>query len=283
MAEGEAQGGAHPWEKSYPENIDWNAPLPKAPLQRLLDDAVARFADRPAIDFMDRITTYRELGDLANRAAEGFQKLGVRKGTKVGILLPNCTNFVAVYYGVLKAGGTVVNVNPLYAIEEDQEPDRGFGDRHPGHPRPLHPLRQGPHRPRPDAAHPSGDLPHGGHAARPQTAALPPGEAQRDRQDTARFPSCVLPQADRQRRQAHAGRDRGRRRYRGASVHRRHHRNLEGRDADPRQPLGERGAGGDDDARCRGRQRGHDRRAAALPRLRHGRGDEFSASSSAPR
>ena len=118
MAEGEAQGGAHPWEKSYPENIDWNAPLPKAPLQRLLDDAVARFADRPAIDFMDRITTYRQLGDLANRAAEGFQKLGVRKGTKVGILLPNCTNFVAVYYGVLKAGGTVVNVNPLYAIEE---------------------------------------------------------------------------------------------------------------------------------------------------------------------
>ena len=118
MAESEAQVGAHPWEKSYPDNVDWNAPLPKAPLQRLLDDAVARFGDRPAIDFMDRVTTYRELGDMANRAAEGFQKLGVRKGTKVGILLPNCTNFVAVYYGVLKAGGTVVNVNPLYAIEE---------------------------------------------------------------------------------------------------------------------------------------------------------------------
>ena len=118
MAEGEARGGAHPWEKSYPDNVDWNAPLPKSPLQRLLDDAVARFADRPAIDFMDRITTYRELGDLANRAAEGFQKLGVSKGTKVGILLPNCPAFVAVYYGVLKAGGTVVNVNPLYAIEE---------------------------------------------------------------------------------------------------------------------------------------------------------------------
>ena len=118
MAEGEAQAGAHPWEKSYPENIDWNAPLPKAPLQRLLDDAVAKFGDRPAIDFMDRVTTYRELGQLANQAAEGFQKLGVGKGTKVGILLPNCTNFVAVYYGVLKAGGTVVNVNPLYAIEE---------------------------------------------------------------------------------------------------------------------------------------------------------------------
>ena len=118
MAASEARVGAHPWEKSYPDNIDWNAPLPTGPLQRLLDDAVARFGDRPAIDFMDAITTYRELGEQANRAAEGFQKLGVGKGTKVGILLPNCPAFVAVYYGVLKAGGTVVNVNPLYAIEE---------------------------------------------------------------------------------------------------------------------------------------------------------------------
>ena len=118
MAESDARDGAYPWEKSYPENVDWNAPLPTGALQRLLDDAVARFGDRPAIDFMDRITSYRSLGDQANRAAEGFQKLGVGKGTKVGLLLPNCPAFVVVYYGVLKAGGTVVNVNPLYAIEE---------------------------------------------------------------------------------------------------------------------------------------------------------------------
>ena len=118
MAESDAQGTAHPWEKSYPENVDWHAPLPTGPLHRLMDDAVARFGDRPAVDFMDKITSYRELGAQANQAAEGFQKLGVGKGTKVGILLPNCPAFIAVYYGVLKAGGTVVNVNPLYAIEE---------------------------------------------------------------------------------------------------------------------------------------------------------------------
>ena len=118
MAESEAQGSAHPWEKSYPDNVDWNAPLPTGALHRLLDDAVARFGDRPAIDFMDKITSYRELGRQANKAAQGFQKLGVGKGKKVGIFLPNCPAFVAVYYGVLKAGGTVVNYNPLYAIEE---------------------------------------------------------------------------------------------------------------------------------------------------------------------
>ena len=118
MAESEARGGTHPWEKSYPANVDWHAPLPREPLHRLLDEAVARFGNRPAIDFMDRITSYRDLGDQANRAAEGFQKLGVGKGRKVGLLLPNCPAFVAAYYGVLKAGGTVVNVNPLYAIDE---------------------------------------------------------------------------------------------------------------------------------------------------------------------
>ena len=118
MARSGARGVTHPWEKTYPANVDWHAPLPTGPLHRMLDEAVARFGDRPAIDFMDRITTYRELGEQVNRAAEGFQKLGVRKGTKVGLLLPNCPAFVAVYYGVLKAGGTVVNVNPLYAIEE---------------------------------------------------------------------------------------------------------------------------------------------------------------------
>ena len=118
MADGDARSSAHPWEKSYPPNVDWNAPLPKMALHRLLDNAVARFGERPAIDFMDRITTYRDLGEQANRVAEGLQKLGVGKGTKVGLLLPNCPAFVASYYGVLKAGGTVVNVNPLYAIEE---------------------------------------------------------------------------------------------------------------------------------------------------------------------
>ena len=118
MPESETRSDTHPWEKSYPADVDWRAPIPAAPLYRLLDDAVARHGDRPAIDFMDRVTSYRTLGALADRAAEGFQKLGVGKGRRVGLLLPNCTAFVVAYYGVLKAGGTVVNFNPLYAIEE---------------------------------------------------------------------------------------------------------------------------------------------------------------------
>jgi len=118
MTVSEAQNGAYPWEKSYPANVDWHAEIPTGPLHLLLDDAVARHGDRPAIDFLDRVTSYGELGALANRAAEGFQKLGVGKGRKVGLLLPNCPAAVICYFGILKAGGTVVNFNPLYAIEE---------------------------------------------------------------------------------------------------------------------------------------------------------------------
>src|SRR3954447_9062383 len=108
----------YPWERSYPPDIDWRAEIPAAPLYRLMDDAVARFADRPCIDFMDKRYTYAQIGALVDRAARGFQALGVRKGSKVGLFLPNTPYFVICYYGILKAGGTVVNFNPLYAERE---------------------------------------------------------------------------------------------------------------------------------------------------------------------
>ncbi len=55
---------------------------------------------------------------MVDRAAAGLQKLGVKKGTKVGLFLPNCPTFIIYYFATLKAGGTVVNYNPLYTLEE---------------------------------------------------------------------------------------------------------------------------------------------------------------------
>ena len=108
----------HSWLKSYPEGVDWNMPIPAKPLFTLLDDAVARFPQRPCIDFLGRIYTYGELDVLVDRAASGLQGLGVEKGTKVGLFLPNCPQFVICYYAILKAGGTVVNYSPLYSEPE---------------------------------------------------------------------------------------------------------------------------------------------------------------------
>lgn len=107
-----------PWLKSYPTNIKWDAKIEAKPLYSLLDEVVHNFPDNPAIDFMGRKFTYSELGKLVNKAAEGFKRLGVKKGTKVGIFLPNSPQFIISYYAILKAGGTVVNFSPLYSIPE---------------------------------------------------------------------------------------------------------------------------------------------------------------------
>jgi long-chain acyl-CoA synthetase len=106
-----------PWQ-CYPEGIDWNAEIPVKPLYALVDDAAQRFPDNPAIDFLGRTYTFSELRKLTDRAATGFAKLGIGPGKKVGLFLPNCPQFVICYYGILKAGGTVVNYSPLYSEPE---------------------------------------------------------------------------------------------------------------------------------------------------------------------
>jgi long-chain acyl-CoA synthetase len=98
--------------------IDWQSPIAASPVSVVLDETVRRFADRPALDFLGRRTSYGELGRMVDQAARGFQQLGVKKGVKVGLCLPNTPYFVISYYAVLKAGGTVVNFNPLYVERE---------------------------------------------------------------------------------------------------------------------------------------------------------------------
>jgi long-chain acyl-CoA synthetase len=108
----------YPWEAVYPEDVDWRAEIPVKPLHAVLDDAVARFPDNGCVEFLGKKYSYREIGRLVDCAAKGLQDLGVGKGVQVGLFLPNCPYFVVCYYAVLKAGGTVVNINPLYAEEE---------------------------------------------------------------------------------------------------------------------------------------------------------------------
>ena len=91
---------------------------PAVPLESLLETAAIRWPDRIAIDFYDRTFTYRELHDLAARAAKGLQTLGVGPGVHVGLHLPNTPHFVICFFAVLMAGGRVVNFSPLAAPGE---------------------------------------------------------------------------------------------------------------------------------------------------------------------
>ncbi len=92
--------------------------VPVRAVSALLDDAVARYPDRPAMEFMGRRWTYRAFGDLVSRAARGLQDLGLSRGDRVGLCLPNTPYFMVLYYATLRAGGVVVNYNPLYVERE---------------------------------------------------------------------------------------------------------------------------------------------------------------------
>lgn len=118
MTEAQASNSVPIWAKMYPPGVDWNKVIEPKPLYSILDDAVARFGNRPAANFMGKRTTYAEIGDLVSRAAKGFQAAGVTKGSRVGLFLPNTPYYVVCYFALLKCGAVVVNFNPLYAERE---------------------------------------------------------------------------------------------------------------------------------------------------------------------
>lgn len=114
----ESSSSERPWLRSYPEGIAWDAKFRPTLVGTLLDQAVQAYGDRSCTYFMGKRLSFAEIGELSDRAAKGLRALGVGEGVKVGLLLPNTPTFVVFYYGVLKAGGTVVNFNPLYSDDE---------------------------------------------------------------------------------------------------------------------------------------------------------------------
>jgi long-chain acyl-CoA synthetase len=93
-------------------------PLPATTLLALFDDALARFADRPCLDFLGRRWRYVEVGALVAAAAGGLHRLGIGQGSRVGLCLPNGPHYVLAFFAILRTGATVVNCNPLYTSEE---------------------------------------------------------------------------------------------------------------------------------------------------------------------
>ena len=113
----EASMSEMPWIHSYPEGVRWDIAIEALPVPRILDDTAAKWPDKPALEFMGRRLSYRELQHQADRAAKGLQRLGVGPGVHVGLYLPNTPHYVIAFFGVLKAGGTVVNYSPLDAAK----------------------------------------------------------------------------------------------------------------------------------------------------------------------
>ncbi len=107
-----------PWLAAYAPSVPSEIDEPTQTLPEMMFASVSRYGSRPALEFFGRVTTYRELGEEIERAAEGLRRLGVRAGDRVAIVLPNCPQHVVAFYAALRLGAIVVEHNPLYTARE---------------------------------------------------------------------------------------------------------------------------------------------------------------------
>lgn len=108
----------YPWLNHYPKEVKPNLEYPKQNLAVFLKQSAEKFPDHTALHFMGKRISYRELLDSSYRFANALRSLGIRKGDRVAIMLPNCPQTVIAYYGALMAGAIVVQTNPLYVERE---------------------------------------------------------------------------------------------------------------------------------------------------------------------
>ncbi|MCM2998432.1 long-chain fatty acid--CoA ligase [Paenibacillus cellulositrophicus] len=108
------------WLNQYPSEVPHSYEYPKQNVAQFLVDSASRYPEHIALDFMGKKMTFRSLLVSVNRFANALLRLGVRKGDRIAIMLPNCPQEVIAYYGALLAGGVVVMTNPLYVPREIQ-------------------------------------------------------------------------------------------------------------------------------------------------------------------
>ena len=106
------------WLKDYPEQVPASIDYREIPLYQALDEAADDFPERRALSFLGKRMTFQEVRQEARSLAHVLQEAGLEKGDRVGLMLPNCPQYMISYYAVLYAGGTVVQVNPLYTDRE---------------------------------------------------------------------------------------------------------------------------------------------------------------------
>ncbi len=107
-----------PWFKFWPDNVPRNIEYPVVPLSEILRKTAANYPDQTAIVYFGKGITYRELNQLADHFAAALSVLGVKKGDKVAIFLPNIPQFVITYYGTLRIGAIETAISPLYKERE---------------------------------------------------------------------------------------------------------------------------------------------------------------------
>ncbi|NDV12606.1 long-chain-fatty-acid--CoA ligase [Crenobacter caeni] len=107
------------WFKNYQQGVAHEIDVNTfASINEVFDKSVARFRDRSAVACMDKVLSYGELDRKVSDFASYLQQLGLSKGSRVAIMMPNLLQYPICVFGTLRAGCTVVNVNPLYTPRE---------------------------------------------------------------------------------------------------------------------------------------------------------------------
>src|SRR5512140_160983 len=107
-----------PWLAHYDKGVPLTIEYPQAPLFYFLGEAAKKYPDRACTLFKGAVISYKEMDALTDHMAAALVDMGVKKGDRVGIFMPNVPQFVIAYFGILKAGGVVVAVNPTYPPDE---------------------------------------------------------------------------------------------------------------------------------------------------------------------
>jgi len=107
-----------PWLAHYDKGVPQTIEYPKEPLFHFLEEAARKYPDHACTIFKGAVISYREMNAQTDHMAAALVEMGVKKGDRVGIFMPNLPQFVVAYYGILKAGGVVVAINPTYPIDE---------------------------------------------------------------------------------------------------------------------------------------------------------------------
>jgi long-chain acyl-CoA synthetase len=107
-----------PWHKLYDPGVPVHLEYPRAPLFAFLDQAARAYPERAGVVFEGESLSYAEVARRVDRLARALVSLGVKKGDRVGVFMPNIPEFVLAFYAILKAGGVVVAMNPQYKERE---------------------------------------------------------------------------------------------------------------------------------------------------------------------
>ncbi|WP_229953926.1 long-chain-fatty-acid--CoA ligase [Parasphingorhabdus litoris] len=106
------------WKSRYNHPTDWDQFFEPLSMPGMFFRSAGRRGEADLLDFMGRKYTYADVAAGVVRVAKGLQDLGVTKGDRIGLFLPNVPHYVTAYYGAMAIGATVVNFSPLYTVEE---------------------------------------------------------------------------------------------------------------------------------------------------------------------